>query len=384
MHSARINGADLAAFKRLTARIARDLSPFLRIQRKPHHIQQAFWSVVYDADHVSTRSRNGYRHPPAPQWMPLSDPGAWKVGDHHLVFEGLDQTRQVIRLEHKNPRDLYGYNTSLGQRAAPELPITDLRLSIVLQADRLPQDEDRLAYVELILTKDRDEFRARFEPDGLISLLHTEVGSKAPPQVLGTAQVPPLKPGRPRRFALCNVDYRAAVRVDDAVVLTTTDQMYAPDVARLLASAAETSRPGKIRATAAMAASHLDLTASHVLLERDLYYRNVDFSEKESSHTKETNVWLRQPGWGTAGNPIALGPGEYFMLGDNSPQSKDSRLWWEVGQHLRDRPDYQLGTVPLDQIIGKAFFVYWPAGYKAWWTLGRGLIPNVGQMRWIE
>jgi hypothetical protein len=28
---------------------------------------------------------------------------------------------------------------------------------------------------------------------------------------------------------------------------------------------------------------------------------------------------------------------EYFMLGDNSPQSMDSRLWWTVGPHLKPR-----------------------------------------------
>jgi len=37
--------------------------------------------------------------------------------------------------------------------------------------------------------------------------------------------------------------------------------------------------------------------------------------------------------------------GEYFMMGDNRPQSCDSRVW---------------GTVPRDNIIGKVFAIYWP------------------------
>jgi len=78
-------------------------------------------------------------------------------------------------------------------------------------------------------------------------------------------------------------------------------------------------------------------------------------------------------------------PDEYFMLGDNSPASKDSRQWWEIGPHLKHMgEEYQLGTVPGDQLLGKAFFVYWPAGYRPSWAANIGIIPNVGRMRWIR
>jgi hypothetical protein len=78
------------------------------------------------------------------------------------------------------------------------------------------------------------------------------------------------------------------------------------------------------------------------------------------------------------------------MLGDNSPASKDSRLWDVAGAHLSDRGEhYQLGTVPADQIIGPAFFVYWPSGLRpSWLPISKvnelGVIPNVGRMRWIR
>ena len=79
---------------------------------------------------------------------------------------------------------------------------------------------------------------------------------------------------------------------------------------------------------------------------------------------------------------------EFFMLGDNSAQSKDSRLWNEVGPHLRARWDrYQLGTVPRDQLIGRAFFVYWPSGLRTRivpFLKDVGWIPNFGRMRWIR
>ena len=44
---------------------------------------------------------------------------------------------------------------------------------------------------------------------------------------------------------------------------------------------------------------------------------------------------------------------------------------------------YQLGTVPRYNIVGKAVLVYWPAGFRLP-ILNWPIVPNVGRMRLIR
>lgn len=52
--------------------------------------------------------------------------------------------------------------------------------------------------------------------------------------------------------------------------------------------------------------------------------------------------------------PIEVPPGHYFALGDNSPNSADSRMW---------------GFVPETEIVGRAIFIYYP--FTSRWGVAR-------------
>jgi signal peptidase I len=80
-------------------------------------------------------------------------------------------------------------------------------------------------------------------------------------------------------------------------------------------------------------------------------------------------------------NPFTLGEDEYFVMGDNSPDSADSRLWTVEGID-NNGGSYRMGIVPRDYLIGKAFFVYWPSGFRMD-KFRLAFIPNVGRMRFI-
>ena len=72
---------------------------------------------------------------------------------------------------------------------------------------------------------------------------------------------------------------------------------------------------------------------------------------------------------------FSLGPDQFFMLGDNSPESLDGRLW--------DPDEY---FVRRELLIGKALFVYWPHALSH--VPGTGIpfpfFPNVERMRLIR
>jgi signal peptidase I len=123
---------------------------------------------------------------------------------------------------------------------------------------------------------------------------------------------------------------------------------------------------------AGIAARGAAVKASHIKLLRDLYY----IADKESRRSFLTDFVsvipnLAEPGtWSegfSEGNmnwvefvlapPSDQHPGtdQFFVMGDNSAQSKDGRLWEREGIEY---------WVSRDLLIGKAFYIYWPHSWE--------------------
>ena len=60
-------------------------------------------------------------------------------------------------------------------------------------------------------------------------------------------------------------------------------------------------------------------------------------------------------------DPIQVPPKSYFVLGDNRPSSQDSRRW-------------AFTFVPLDNVIGRVWFTYWPTSHLGFLHLPLGFL----------
>lgn len=335
------------------------LSRHLRIARKAPDAQESLWSVVYHHDYPP---RN--LSPNQPRWQPVGDGyRAWDTSNRQVRFQPKGEEAQSIELVGKRILDPYGYNAS--HRVAAYHVVGDLRLHCVMT----PRAGD--GHVTFDLSKRDKTFSARIASDGTVQLFVKAIGSGGLGALLAENHVGPLVADRFIEVDFRNVDHRISLTMGGVEVLATTDEQYPYNLVELRRAKTNLQTdPPRI------SAAGMELELRHLAVERDVYYTPAQLTGS-----------LGQ-GWGTAGNPILLRTGEYFMLGDNSPASQDSRYWSKPGDHLGLRGEaYQLGTVPEDQLIGRAFFVYWPSGLRTDLIPGLrniGLIPNVGRMRWIR
>jgi len=363
--------------RRLTPDQEARLAKHLKIQRKTRIAQQSLWMNHYDHDFIPRLDRaDTYSDFNPPRWLPDRESASgWDATTPVVTFTPKDDKDDWLRLVGKPIQDSYGYN-DVSHHASVTGPVDvgDVRLRFVL----IPRGDD--GHVVLELRKGDDNFRTTIDMHGRVTL--DRAGEGGVRLELGRAGIPPLRRGKPISVEFENLDYRVALRINDKEVLATDDSQLAPEVARLLRRPLIDGRNNK--AGVAIAAAGLPLDIRHLAVDRDVYYRS-DARFEQGNALGKRNPFADWPGWGTAANPILLrdDPPDYFCCGDNSPQSKDSRLWWEAAPFLEARGTYRLGTVPGDQMIGRAFFVYWPSGHR-FSKQTPPIIPNVGRMRIIR
>jgi signal peptidase I len=352
-----------------------------QITGKTPDAQRSLWFPYYNHDYAPRAPSRlaGY----FPRWVRVGGESPWTDLDTRVPrFDGLHSPRAEIQFatDPTNPagpgvvQDIYAYNEPHPE--IPELrpnPVTDIRLSAEIDMTTFTG-----GYVELGASKGEHRFYARLNSDGVLTVQH-QAKPDAERQTWPLAEKGPYR--WPIRLALSHADGTVCVAVDGQTVFQSTREQYeiTPTIARALE---KTDTRPVIR----VAAENVQATLRHLLIERDVYY------------TSDIRGGPRVPGsaestaFGVEGHPIQLGPHAYFVLGDNSPNSQDARYAFAgpgqnpIGPHLASAyaaGEFELGTVPADQMVGRAFFVYWP-GSAPLTSRGPNLLPDLGRARWIR
>lgn len=337
------------------------------VQPKPRHVQEALWRVINDSDfvplsHSGKLSRLGdaweqpWRSTSGSGW--INDDASKGVSARQFVFDNASGTGTLtLKPQVNDYTDWLAYNQ--GADGSHRLPVGDLKIEFFVS------DVRGDGAMRAILRKDTDDgksanaFVAEVSANTVRLVMHSPQGSK----VIGEK---PMPLNGVHHVELQNVDYRVELRVDDEVIASTTPNDYRPDFATLLSRPRDKPRPG---GSAQLEGDRVAARIEHLRVWRDIYYRD------ENARATAVNGRL---------DPLTLGDDQFFTLGDNSSLSLDGRFWDKPIVLPDEKLNVPPGVVPGRFVLGKAFFVYWPAGYKPVSSVPVSLVPNFGEMRFIR
>ncbi len=353
-----------------------------QVQRKPARVQQALWWPLFSSEFAPIDPvRDGRR------WFQ----GPWRG-------EGWQtEDRREYRSESSDPSDLRWdtgvwpitnwtpYNEIPQRLSSPSgddvFAIADVRMTAGVRPDSPG------ASVSAVITSHGHEFRAVLaDARATLQMRRTIPGSATGLQWTDMQSVAaaPLVAGRVTNIEFWRVDQSLQLWVNgERIAYAEYDWGPSERLLHATGIAGEAhnamNRAGNllikpetyefVRPQIHWSISGSPVTLSRVGLYRDLYYEPTQFH-------------LGGPGLGTHPQALPeLGPDQFFVLGDNSPSSKDGRLWDQIDPDVREQIDPTVGIVPRKLMLGKAFFVYFPAPYSAG---GRIPIPNMGKVRMIR
>jgi type IV secretory pathway protease TraF len=287
--------------------------------------------------------------PGADGWRPRWEVPAGQTGPHPLVGAELHldaragaETSRVVTyrnylLDQNQSRpicDEYSYN---GAEARTANAVHDFMLECDLEVKAGEGD------ILLSITDGADTVTAAIPAGSAKGTRPLVLRSSASAAVLGQADAEPLRAGRTYHVEMALVDRRLTLAVNGVYPLPPLD----------LPAVAE--RPG-VERPVTLGVRGVAAVVRHFRLYRDVHYTQAGRN-------------------GVRGQVVRLGNGQYFVLGDNSPSSDDSRFW----------PDG--GAVPAKCLIGKPFLVHLPTRVVTWDLFGRrwqSRFPDWSRIRWLR
>ncbi len=308
-----------------------------RVVQKPDDAQEALWMLVHDTRHRPTHLG----------WEPRWFGEGWRREDDGYLLATPGKKTAWLTYHHRNAygrpapiQDFYAYNTGSGDEAV-RLGTSHVK-DLCVRGPVTVTEPGTTVLVELRSWK--DTVRVELTPQGSGRPSRALVGKTVVAEAAGGV----LPVGEAADVRAAVVDEKVMVLVGGRRVLTPRTDRATPEGDPIFTptpvSEAERDRitdspagPAGVRVGGQGGRVRL----GYLRLDRDIHYFNC---------YRRMDGLGSVPGAATAGHPFTLGADEFFVMGDNSPRSYDSREW------PLERP-----VVPRRNLVGRAFFVYWPA-----------------------
>lgn len=377
----------------------------------PHweRIQRAMWQPVYHSQYVplvtglpghgqgTVDELRAEQNAWAPPWKVAdNNTGTWDLGTglnpaRSYRFEG---GRGLIEFDFDPLDSGVGYDSSFAvypynhditggtMTRHDREPIEDIRLAVSVR----PTGDKTLVLLSTTARLDRpgrgtETLSATIDSDGWVIV--QVPGRDEATRILGEPKRGPrLEPGASTDIELWVVDQQVSVWVGG-------EQVYIYDYDLTWEQVLERPEPELLPEVAIGIESADPVELYRVELDRDVYYSGrysprVGHITRQSSGAVPTE--LAPPHMLRA--PAADHDAEYYVIGDNTPPgaSQDARVWSSVDGWVQQRyfgGNKRTRVVPRSLLVGRAFFVYYPAPQPATHGDG-GIIPDFSRMRFIH
>lgn len=351
------------------------------ISRKPPKVQDEFWMLLFDNDYqpidmraIAGNSGGGSKTYATVMNKPFVSPftneasSKWDLGTANKTVFKLESEADELSTFFYDPsvfdeklgkdfRAIYGYNHRISYPTSKICSDLMIRYSVTNKGSE--------GAIGAELKKYETSYRGIVDFSGKMTLIKV-MGSQI--TELASKQINSLATGKSKQFQFSNIDHMLTldfgsdqlvhdlgtgkeaagpipVKADEDRILPYTTKFYSDSIAGV-----------KV-----MGQGQLEII--HTALYRDMYYIGNLLRPRDDE-------------------PFTLGADEFFMSGDNSANSQDSRLWSSPGKGNTGRDGYRVGIVHRDHLMGKAFFLYWGDAFKPLENL-LPIIPNFSQMKVI-
>lgn len=355
--------------------VKKDGEQSFQVQRKPDHVQRALWQPIHHSDYAvmfPNRLDQAYTGPP---WRGQN----WNLQGRAYRFDSADPT--VLEWDNAEMRlDDWAMYNMLGQRTISTVPISDLRVAAGVVADTAGLE------IGLELHARSHIFEFSIADGQAIARYRSAHAPETQWIAEASESVRAFKPGNVHNIEFWHVDQSLRIFVNGSEAVRL-DYNWSPQQ-RIEYATGMNDQQRSLIALAGGGISETQLrwrfegspvTLHRVQVDRDLYYRSATLESNQLN--KPTH---RGPAFGTHPDNLAvLGPDHFFMLGDNSQASLDSRLWGSPHSLVAEQIDDSPFVVHRDLLLGKAWVVYFPAMYPLK-PDGAPIIPDFGRLRYIR